>query len=164
MIGHYLSSNNEICYNIKIQTFSTTKHTLSLVVWTCKMRSTPHDVCACRVNLFCWLRLVAGTGLLWEKITAGWLVTGGWCWFGVREKYCWLAGKQPAEHSRCLQHWAAYNFHSYLVWSMDDIRVSPAEYSLFFSILKIYSFVMEGALASILKYFLVVAKIYLPLA
>jgi len=47
---------------------------------------------------------------------------------------------------------------------MDDIRVSPAEYSLFFSILKIYSFVMEGALASILKYFLVIAKIYLPLA
>jgi len=22
-----------------------------------------------------------------------WLVAGGWCWFGVREKYCWLAGE-----------------------------------------------------------------------
>jgi hypothetical protein len=22
----------------------------------------------------------------------GWLVAGGWCWFVVREKYCWLAG------------------------------------------------------------------------
>jgi hypothetical protein len=24
-------------------------------------------------------------------------VAGGWCWTGVREKHCWLAGNQPAE-------------------------------------------------------------------
>jgi len=29
MIGHYLSSNNEMCYSSKIQTFSPTKHTCS---------------------------------------------------------------------------------------------------------------------------------------
>ena len=28
MIGHYLSSNNEICYSTKIQTFLRTKHNL----------------------------------------------------------------------------------------------------------------------------------------
>jgi len=28
MIEHYLSSNNEMCYNAKTQTFSLTKHTL----------------------------------------------------------------------------------------------------------------------------------------
>jgi len=26
LIGHYLSSNNEMCYSVKTQTFSTTKH------------------------------------------------------------------------------------------------------------------------------------------
>ena len=36
-------------------------------------------------TMFRWLRLVAGAGLLSEKITAGWLVAGDWCWFGVRE-------------------------------------------------------------------------------
>ena len=29
MIGYYLSSNNEICYSTKIQTFTPTKHTLT---------------------------------------------------------------------------------------------------------------------------------------
>ena len=29
MIGHYLSSNNEMCYSVKTQTFSPTKHTLN---------------------------------------------------------------------------------------------------------------------------------------
>jgi len=42
---------------------------------------------------FGWL--VAGADLLWEKNTAGWLVADGWCWNGVREKHCWLAGSQP---------------------------------------------------------------------
>jgi len=35
--------------------------------------------------------------LLREKITVGWLVAGGWCWFGVREKYCWLAGEAASK-------------------------------------------------------------------
>jgi len=30
---------------------------------------------------------VAGADLLREKNTADWLVTGGWCWIGVREKH-----------------------------------------------------------------------------
>jgi len=30
MIGHYLSSNNEMCYSTKIQTFSRTKRSLIL--------------------------------------------------------------------------------------------------------------------------------------
>ena len=36
-------------------------------------------------TLFGWLWLVAGTYLLWKKSTVDWLVTGGWCWFNVRE-------------------------------------------------------------------------------
>ena len=31
MIGYYLSSNNEMCYSAKTQTFSPTKHTLKLL-------------------------------------------------------------------------------------------------------------------------------------
>jgi hypothetical protein len=27
----------------------------------------------------------------------GWLVTDGWCWFVVREKYCWLVAGKPSE-------------------------------------------------------------------
>ena len=30
MIGYYLSSNNEMCYSTKTQTFSPTKHTSAL--------------------------------------------------------------------------------------------------------------------------------------
>jgi len=41
-------------------------------------------------TLFGWLWLVAGADLLRKKSTIGWLVAGGWCWFGVREKYYWL--------------------------------------------------------------------------
>ena len=33
---------------------------------------------------------MAGADLLRKKSTIGWLVAGGWCWFGVREKYYWL--------------------------------------------------------------------------
>jgi hypothetical protein len=40
---------------------------------------------------------VAGADLLWEKNIADWLVTGGWCWTGVREKHCWL---EPASRTR----------------------------------------------------------------
>ena len=39
---------------------------------------------------------VAGADLLWEKSTADWLVASGWCWFGVREKHCWLVGWQAS--------------------------------------------------------------------
>ena len=42
--------------------------------------------------VFAWLWLMAGTDLLWENSTADWLVTGGWCWFSMREQYCWLVG------------------------------------------------------------------------
>ena len=44
------------------------------------------------ITLFAALVLVAGVGVVWEKNTVGWLVAGCWCWSGVREKYCWLAG------------------------------------------------------------------------
>jgi hypothetical protein len=27
----------------------------------------------------------------------GWLVADGWCWFVVREKYCWLVADKPSE-------------------------------------------------------------------
>ena len=40
------------------------------------------------------LVLEAAAGVMWEKNTAGWLVAGGCCWSGVREKYCWLVLKQ----------------------------------------------------------------------
>ena len=51
------------------------------------------------ITLFCWLRLVPGAGLLWEKITAGWLVAGaGLVW--EENTVGWLE-KQPAEQSIC---------------------------------------------------------------
>jgi hypothetical protein len=28
--------------------------------------------------------------LLGKKCLFGWLVADGWCWFVLREKYCWL--------------------------------------------------------------------------
>ena len=34
MIGHYLSSNNKMCYNTKTQIFSQTKHSRTAVNWT----------------------------------------------------------------------------------------------------------------------------------
>jgi hypothetical protein len=27
----------------------------------------------------------------------GWLVADGWCWFALREKYCWLVADKPSE-------------------------------------------------------------------
>jgi hypothetical protein len=27
-----------------------------------------------------------------------WLVVDGWCWFVLREKYCWLVANKPNEH------------------------------------------------------------------
>jgi len=41
------------------------------------------------------LWLVAGTAGGW------WLVAGGWCWFGVREKYCWLDAANIVELQGC---------------------------------------------------------------
>ena len=39
MIGHYLSSNNKICYSTKTQTFSRTKHSLT----TCYYQNVDHS-------------------------------------------------------------------------------------------------------------------------
>ena len=44
----------------------------------------------CKPNIimyvvFAWLWLVVGADLLWENITADWLVAGAWCWFSMRE-------------------------------------------------------------------------------
>jgi hypothetical protein len=46
----------------------------------------------------------------------GWLVADGWCWFVLREeycwlvawfvlrkKYCWLVADKPSEHAVCFQ-------------------------------------------------------------
>ena len=44
--------------------------------------------------VFAWLWLVAGADLLWDNSIADWLVAGGWCWFSMREQYCWLVGWQ----------------------------------------------------------------------
>ena len=41
MISHYLSSNNEMCYNIKINNFSWTKQGLSLCGCPCMERASP---------------------------------------------------------------------------------------------------------------------------
>jgi hypothetical protein len=32
----------------------------------------------------------------------GWLVADGWCWFVLREKYCWLVADKPSEHGYIL--------------------------------------------------------------
>jgi hypothetical protein len=29
----------------------------------------------------------------------GWLVADGWCWFVLREKYCWLLADKPSEQA-----------------------------------------------------------------
>jgi hypothetical protein len=28
-----------------------------------------------------------------------WLVADGWCWFVLREKYCWLVADKPSEQA-----------------------------------------------------------------
>ena len=43
---------------------------------------------------------VAGANLLRENSTADWLVAGGWCWFSMREQYCWLVGWQAKQTDR----------------------------------------------------------------
>jgi len=50
--------------------------------------------------VFAWLWLMAGADLLWENNTADWLVAGGWCWFNMREQYCWLVGWQAKRTQR----------------------------------------------------------------
>jgi hypothetical protein len=37
-------------------------------------------------------RVVTASKVSECKASFGWLVAGGWCWFVVGEKYCWLAG------------------------------------------------------------------------
>jgi hypothetical protein len=57
---------------------------------------------------------------LWAAFSLfGWLVADGWCWFVlreeycwlvaddwfvVREKYCWLVADKPSEQGACLSH------------------------------------------------------------
>ena len=50
MIEYYLSNNNEMCYNVKIQTFSQTKHTVVIAIWQRRrILYTLYRIC------FCWL-------------------------------------------------------------------------------------------------------------
>jgi hypothetical protein len=30
------------------------------------------------------------TASIWSLVSVGWLVADGWCWFVLREEYCWL--------------------------------------------------------------------------
>jgi hypothetical protein len=64
-----------------------------------------------------------GTNEYWLQNNSlfGWLVADGWCWFvlreeycwlvaggwfGLREKYCWLVADKPSEHGvNLFQHW-----------------------------------------------------------
>jgi hypothetical protein len=32
----------------------------------------------------------------------GWLVVDGWCWFVLREKYCWLVADKPSKQAESL--------------------------------------------------------------
>ena len=54
------------------------------------------------VYVFTWLWLVTGADLLWENSTADWLIAGGWCWFSMREQYCWLVGWQAKQTQRLI--------------------------------------------------------------
>ena len=65
----------------------------------------PADNPALVIAVFVWLWLMTGTDLLWKNSTADWLVVGGWCWFSIREQYCWLVGWQ-AERTRRMWSWA----------------------------------------------------------
>jgi len=62
------------------------------------LKSTPRP---CNIiAVFVWLWLMAGADLLWENNTADWLVAGGWCWFSMKEQYCWLVGWQAKRTQR----------------------------------------------------------------
>jgi len=47
--------------------------------------------------------LLAATGAwCWFVVRENYCwMAGGWCWFDVREKYCWLAGK-AASKTECI--------------------------------------------------------------
>jgi len=62
-----------------------------------------HSLILAIFAVFAWLWLMAGADLLWEKGTADWLVAGGWCWFSMREQYCWLVGWQAKRTQRLIQ-------------------------------------------------------------
>jgi len=66
---------------------------------------------------FAWLWLMAGADLLWENSTADWLVAGGWCWFSMREQYCWLVGWQ-AKRTQRLSHWNSQFSQIYLPFTI----------------------------------------------
>ena len=53
MIGHYLSSNNEMCYNIKTNNFSPTKHDLRLSAVGTQSHPEPHPTVAFGVWICC---------------------------------------------------------------------------------------------------------------
>ena len=55
--------------------------------------------------VFARLWLMAGANLLWENSTADCLVTGGCCWFSMREQYCCLVGWQAKRTQRMSLSW-----------------------------------------------------------
>jgi hypothetical protein len=56
--------------------------------------SVPHTKCWPILSLFGWL---VADGWCWFVLREGycWLVAGGW--FVLREKYCWLVADKPSE-------------------------------------------------------------------
>ena len=52
MIEYYLTSNNEMCYSAKTQTFSPTKHTLSLCPVSFQMRPMPDSLGLVEAGIF----------------------------------------------------------------------------------------------------------------
>jgi hypothetical protein len=60
-------------------------------------------------------------------------VAGGWCWTGVREKHCWLAGNQPAEQGL---HVCKFYTYFFIVAQAAAIRLlaCPGVQALIYSI------------------------------
>ena len=66
------------------------------------------------------VRLAAADGWCWFVVREKycWLaVAGGWCWFGVREKYCWPVA---AEQSDCDQGYA-WDIHALIIIKLAKI-------------------------------------------
>ena len=74
--------------------------------------------------------LVADADLLWEKSTAGCLVAAGWCWFGVRIKYCWLdAANRVANQDFLLPKSSLIFLLSQTRWSFRSFKITELERS-----------------------------------
>jgi hypothetical protein len=39
--------------------------------------------------------------LYFQPFLFGWLAADGWCWFALREEYCWLVADKPSEQGAC---------------------------------------------------------------